>query len=142
MNRREAPESGLRLKTKIAPRGTVPETRCGRVSSTKGGCARRDWLVEMLDLIPLTASHTGYFEAQGSQGRLATRNRFWDGSAMTPAGDFASIVRLEDVQKYFGAVHALRDINLSIGRNEIVGLNGDNGAGNRRRADQSHDRRA
>ena len=48
---------------------------------------------------------------------------------MTPADDFASIVRLEGVQKYFGAVHALRDINLAIGRNEIVGLIGDNGAG-------------
>jgi simple sugar transport system ATP-binding protein len=48
---------------------------------------------------------------------------------MTPVGDFASSVRVEDVQKYFGAVHALRDINLSIGRNEIVGLIGDNGAG-------------
>ena len=43
--------------------------------------------------------------------------------------DFRSIVRLEDVQKYFGAVHALRNINLAIGRNEIVGLIGDNGAG-------------
>ena len=44
-------------------------------------------------------------------------------------GDFAHIVRMEGVQKYFGAVHALRDINLAIGRNEIVGLIGDNGAG-------------
>jgi simple sugar transport system ATP-binding protein len=43
--------------------------------------------------------------------------------------DFASIVRLEHVEKYFGAVQALRDISLSIGRNEIVGLIGDNGAG-------------
>ena len=43
--------------------------------------------------------------------------------------DFQSIVRLERVGKYFGAVHALRDISLSIGRNEIVGLIGDNGAG-------------
>ncbi len=49
---------------------------------------------------------------------------------MTPAGgDFASIVRLEGVQKYFGAVHALCDIDIAIGRNEIVGLIGDNGAG-------------
>ena len=29
----------------------------------------------------------------------------------------------------FGAVHALRDIDIAIGRNEIVGLIGDNGAG-------------
>ena len=49
--------------------------------------------------------------------------------ARTPTRDFKSIVRLEHVEKYFGAVHALRDISLSIGRNEIVGLIGDNGAG-------------
>jgi simple sugar transport system ATP-binding protein len=43
--------------------------------------------------------------------------------------DFQSIVQLEHVDKYFGAVHALRDISLTIGKNEIVGLIGDNGAG-------------
>ena len=43
--------------------------------------------------------------------------------------DFAHIVRMEGVQKWFGPVHALRDITLAIGRNEIVGLIGDNGAG-------------
>ncbi|MCB1494889.1 MAG: sugar ABC transporter ATP-binding protein [Bauldia sp.] len=43
--------------------------------------------------------------------------------------DPGSIVRLENVQKYFGAVQALQDINLTIGTNEIVGLIGDNGAG-------------
>ena len=42
---------------------------------------------------------------------------------------FEHIVRMEGVQKYFGAVHALRDIDLAIGRNEVVGLIGDNGAG-------------
>jgi simple sugar transport system ATP-binding protein len=45
------------------------------------------------------------------------------------ATEFADIVRLEGVQKFFGAVHALRNIDLRIGRNEIVGLIGDNGAG-------------
>ncbi len=43
--------------------------------------------------------------------------------------DFQSIVRLEKVDKFFGAVDALREIDIAIGRNEIVGLIGDNGAG-------------
>ena len=42
---------------------------------------------------------------------------------------FQDIVRLEGVQKFFGPVRALYDIDLAIGRNEIVGLIGDNGAG-------------
>ncbi len=45
------------------------------------------------------------------------------------AADYRHIVRLEGVQKWFGAVHGLRDIDLAIGSNEIVGLVGDNGAG-------------
>jgi simple sugar transport system ATP-binding protein len=52
-----------------------------------------------------------------------------DAAPTGPGQTFQSIVRLERVQKFFGAVQALRDINLAIGRNEIVGLIGDNGAG-------------
>jgi simple sugar transport system ATP-binding protein len=51
-------------------------------------------------------------------------------AAMIPeVPTFQSIVRLERVQKYFGAIQALRDINVTIGGNEVVGLIGDNGAG-------------
>ena len=49
--------------------------------------------------------------------------------ALLPAEGFESIVRLEGVQKFFGPIHALRNISLAIGRNEVVGLIGDNGAG-------------
>ena len=49
--------------------------------------------------------------------------------AASPQPAFRDIVRLEGVQKWFGAVHALRNINMAVGRNEIVGLIGDNGAG-------------
>lgn len=38
-------------------------------------------------------------------------------------------LRLVNIEKYFGSVCALKDINLEVGRNEIVGLIGDNGAG-------------
>jgi simple sugar transport system ATP-binding protein len=49
-------------------------------------------------------------------------------AASTPAS-FVDIIRLERVAKYFGAVQALSNIDLAIGKNEIVGLIGDNGAG-------------
>jgi simple sugar transport system ATP-binding protein len=38
-------------------------------------------------------------------------------------------LELKNVSKYFGEVKALEDINFQLGRNEIVGLLGDNGAG-------------
>jgi simple sugar transport system ATP-binding protein len=38
-------------------------------------------------------------------------------------------LQMINIEKYFGLVCALKNINLNIGRNEIVGLIGDNGAG-------------
>src|SRR5215467_13984374 len=38
-------------------------------------------------------------------------------------------LRMVNIEKYFGQVRALTNINLEVGRNEIVGLIGDNGAG-------------
>jgi simple sugar transport system ATP-binding protein len=38
-------------------------------------------------------------------------------------------VELKNVDKYFGKVQALHNINFQVGNNEIVGLIGDNGAG-------------
>jgi simple sugar transport system ATP-binding protein len=39
------------------------------------------------------------------------------------------LVRMVDISKHYGRVQALRGVNLTIRRNEIVGLLGDNGAG-------------
>lgn len=52
----------------------------------------------------------------------------------TPASGRASattqpVLELRGIDKRFGAVQALTDINLTIGRGEVVGLVGDNGAG-------------
>ncbi len=38
-------------------------------------------------------------------------------------------LRMVNIEKYFGLVHALSNINVEVGCNEIVGLIGDNGAG-------------
>ncbi len=47
-------------------------------------------------------------------------------STPTPSGD---ILRAEHISKKYGAVTALTDVNLHLGRGEILGLIGDNGAG-------------
>jgi len=45
------------------------------------------------------------------------------------ARDYVHAVRMENVHMAFGNVVALKDIDLEVGANEIVGLIGDNGAG-------------
>jgi simple sugar transport system ATP-binding protein len=39
------------------------------------------------------------------------------------------LIRMENINKYYGRVHALRDVSLKVDRHEVVGLLGDNGAG-------------
>ncbi|MBK8439232.1 MAG: sugar ABC transporter ATP-binding protein [Rhodobacter sp.] len=39
------------------------------------------------------------------------------------------LVEMRHIEKYYGRVHALHDVNLTIRKGEIVGLLGDNGAG-------------
>ena len=49
-------------------------------------------------------------------------------AAATPAPD-GDVLRVEHIAKRFGAVTALTDINLHLGKGEVLGLLGDNGAG-------------
>jgi simple sugar transport system ATP-binding protein len=44
-------------------------------------------------------------------------------------GNETPLVEMRHIEKYYGRVHALRDVNLTIKKGEIVGLLGDNGAG-------------
>ncbi len=50
------------------------------------------------------------------------------GAAASP-GLEQPVLEVRGVSKRYGSVHALRDINFEIHRNEVVGLVGDNGAG-------------
>ena len=43
--------------------------------------------------------------------------------------DDQPLVEMRHIEKSYGRVHALRDVNLTIRKGEIVGLLGDNGAG-------------
>jgi simple sugar transport system ATP-binding protein len=45
------------------------------------------------------------------------------------ANGAAEVLRVEHVAKRFGALTALRDVNLRLGKGEVLGLIGDNGAG-------------
>ena len=47
----------------------------------------------------------------------------------SPVSDSEPVLELRGINKRFGAVQALTDIHLSVGRGEVVGLVGDNGAG-------------
>jgi simple sugar transport system ATP-binding protein len=40
-----------------------------------------------------------------------------------------AVLRLEQVSKHFGAIHALNDVSMTVEQGEVIGLMGDNGAG-------------
>ncbi|HSO49141.1 MAG TPA: ATP-binding cassette domain-containing protein, partial [Acidimicrobiia bacterium] len=48
---------------------------------------------------------------------------------MTVAASNGDVIRAESIGKRYGAVVALRDVTLRLGRGEVLGLIGDNGAG-------------
>jgi ABC-type sugar transport system ATPase subunit len=51
------------------------------------------------------------------------------GAAAATADPSGDVLRVEHINKRFGAVTALHDVNLHLGQGEVLGLLGDNGAG-------------
>jgi simple sugar transport system ATP-binding protein len=45
------------------------------------------------------------------------------------SGSKAPLIQVEKIEKWYGSVHALKGVSLSVNNGEIVGLIGDNGAG-------------
>ena len=39
------------------------------------------------------------------------------------------LLKCEGINKWYGNLHALKDVNMSINKGEVIGLIGDNGAG-------------
>ena len=48
---------------------------------------------------------------------------------MIESQEAPDVIRVEHIVKSFGAVKALRDINMHLMKGEVLGLVGDNGAG-------------
>ena len=48
---------------------------------------------------------------------------------MNPTADATPVVEMQDIRKNFGAVQALRGVDLALYHNEVLGLIGDNAAG-------------
>jgi ABC-type sugar transport system ATPase subunit len=67
-------------------------------------------------------------EAQESQG-AEPQHTVTASQAASASGQLADVLRAEHIAKRYGAVTALTDINLHLGRGEVLGLLGDNGAG-------------
>ena len=51
------------------------------------------------------------------------------GAPQGAAGQVTDVLRVEHIAKSYGAVTALTDVNLHLGKGEVLGLLGDNGAG-------------
>ena len=66
-------------------------------------------------------------QAAGSGTKLMTTTTPEGAAASAAAGD--DILRVEHISKRYGAVTALTDVSMHLGRGEVLGLLGDNGAG-------------
>ena len=48
---------------------------------------------------------------------------------MTTNNQNVELLKCEGINKWYGNLHALKDVNMSINKGEVIGLIGDNGAG-------------
>jgi simple sugar transport system ATP-binding protein len=92
------------------------------------------WLLNATPHIPCSpvhiSSNTNARDARRFANFIPQAFRDWSVTnkpVQQPAEQYA--LRMVNIEKHFGLVQALTNINLDVGRNEIVGLIGDNGAG-------------
>ena len=101
----------LGVEERIQDRIRPPETRCLAYCRIDPLVRPKPYRVRPYQEIPRpTNASAGEDMATGQRG-------------------YANAVRMESIQMAFGNVVALKNIDLEVGANEIVGLIGDNGAG-------------
>ena len=66
---------------------------------------------------------------ENQPGSNEPRDTGTTGEPLADSGPQGDVLRAEHIAKRYGAVTALTDINLHLGRGEVLGLLGDNGAG-------------
>jgi len=125
-----AVEQSLPVAERLADRAIFLERGSVRFDGTMGDLTKRRDLLRSLFLAP--EPEVASQQDKGSRYVLATarRSEMPPGSLVQPSrSPTTAALELEAISKRYGGVAAIRDVSFSIGKGEILGLLGANGAG-------------